>query len=52
MSGTWVLCPSTTEQATVDDWLANWTQVGIEGVVFKWLRSTYEPTARGWTSTR
>lgn len=48
LSGTWALCPSTTEQSTVDDWLANWTQVGIEGVVFKRLRSTYAPGARGW----
>ncbi|MGC5236870.1 ATP-dependent DNA ligase [Streptomyces albogriseolus] len=48
LSGTWALCPSTTDQSTVDDWLTNWTPVGIEGVVFKRLRSTYDPGARGW----
>ncbi|MFD8268518.1 ATP-dependent DNA ligase [Streptomyces althioticus] len=47
LSGTWALCPSTTEQSTVDDWLAHWTAVGIEGVVFKRLRGTYEPGVRG-----
>lgn len=48
LSDTWALCPSTTEQATVDDWLTNWTRVGIEGVVFKRLRSPYVPGSRGW----
>ncbi|TWD13137.1 ATP dependent DNA ligase-like protein [Streptomyces sp. T12] len=48
LSGTWALCPATTDQSTVDDWLTNWTPVGIEGVVFKRLRSTYGPGARGW----
>ncbi|MEU0042990.1 ATP-dependent DNA ligase [Streptomyces werraensis] len=48
LSGTWALCPSTTEQSTVDDWLTNWTPVGIEGVLFNRLRSTYDARARGW----
>jgi len=44
----WVLCPSTTDPSTVREWLADWTAAGLEGVVFKNLDGTYQPSARGW----
>ncbi|MFF4337140.1 ATP-dependent DNA ligase [[Kitasatospora] papulosa] len=32
----WTLCPSTTDPATADEWLYEWTDVpGVEGVVIK-----------------
>ncbi len=36
----------------MEDWLTNWTPACIEGVVFKRLRSTYDPRARGGRNTR
>ncbi|MFH9970184.1 hypothetical protein ACH4PR_55000 [Streptomyces mirabilis] len=36
----WALCPSTTDQAVVNEWLT-WTTVGVEGVVFKRLNEPY-----------
>ncbi|WP_329438198.1 ATP-dependent DNA ligase [Streptomyces canus] len=42
----WVLCPSTTDPATVREWLT-WTSVGIEGVLFKRLGDAYRPSGRG-----
>lgn len=48
LTAPWALCPSTTDPATVHEWLATWTAVGVEGVVFKKLESTYAPSARGW----
>lgn len=42
----WALCLSTTEAATVREWLA-WTAVGIEGIVLERLDSRYEPAVRG-----
>ncbi|MEU3795943.1 ATP-dependent DNA ligase [Streptomyces fructofermentans] len=43
----WALCPSTTDQTVVTEWLT-WTTVGMEGIVFKRLDDTYRPGARGW----
>ncbi|MFI2764882.1 ATP-dependent DNA ligase [Streptomyces echinatus] len=48
LTAPWVLCPSTTDPATVQEWLANWTAVGVEGVVYKRLAGVYEPSVRGW----
>ncbi|MFF4845562.1 ATP-dependent DNA ligase [Streptomyces collinus] len=48
LTAPWVLCPSTTDPATVREWLTNWTEVGLEGVVYKRLEGRYEPSARGW----
>lgn len=47
LSAPWVLCPSTTDQDTVREWLT-WASVGMEGVLFKRLDSVYEPAVRGW----
>ncbi|MGW0412839.1 ATP-dependent DNA ligase [Streptomyces collinus] len=44
----WVLCPSTTDSATVREWLTSWTVVRLEGVVYKRLEGRYEPSVRGW----
>ncbi|MGW7260631.1 ATP-dependent DNA ligase [Streptomyces sp. NPDC054834] len=43
----WALCPSTTDPATVREWLS-WASVGMEGVVFKKLTDPYKPSVRGW----
>ncbi|MEU0287456.1 ATP-dependent DNA ligase [Streptomyces sp. NPDC006147] len=48
LTAPWALCPSTTEQATVDEWLNSWTAAGVEGVVFKRVRGVYEPGVRAW----
>jgi ATP-dependent DNA ligase len=48
LTAPWALCPSTTDPATVREWLADWTATGLEGVVFKRLDSRYEPNVRGW----
>ncbi|MFJ4562097.1 RNA ligase family protein [Streptomyces massasporeus] len=48
LTAPWALCPSTTDPATVREWLADWTAAGLEGVVFKRLDSLYEPNVRGW----
>lgn len=47
LTSPWALCPSTTDPATVREWLTNWTAVGVEGVVYKRLESTYQPV-RAW----
>ncbi|WP_435845729.1 ATP-dependent DNA ligase [Streptomyces griseofuscus] len=46
LTAPWSLCPSTTDPATVREWLT-WTQAGVEGVLFKKLDSPYQPLARG-----
>lgn len=43
-----MLCPSTTDPATVRESLTSWTAVGLEGVVYKRLEGRYEPSVRGW----
>ncbi|MFG2351874.1 ATP-dependent DNA ligase [Streptomyces phaeochromogenes] len=48
LTAPWALCPSTTDPDTIREWLTSWTSVGLEGVVFKRIDSTYRPTARGW----
>ncbi|MFF4845272.1 ATP-dependent DNA ligase [Streptomyces collinus] len=48
LTAPWVLCPSTTDPATVREWLTNWTAVGLEGVVYKRMEGRYEPSVRGW----
>ncbi|WP_247706321.1 ATP-dependent DNA ligase [Streptomyces liliiviolaceus] len=48
LAAAWALCPSTTDPATVHEWLTTCTTVGMEGVVFKRLDGPYRPTARGW----
>ncbi|MFE1840621.1 ATP-dependent DNA ligase [Streptomyces sviceus] len=49
LTAPWALCPSTTDPATVHEWLTSWTAVGFEGVVFKNLDGLYEPSVRGWS---
>ncbi|MFJ3365808.1 ATP-dependent DNA ligase [Streptomyces anthocyanicus] len=50
LTAPWALCPSTTDPATVREWLNTWTTaVGLEGVVFKRLESFYAPSVRGWS---
>ncbi|MDX2591416.1 ATP-dependent DNA ligase [Streptomyces sp. WI03-4A] len=48
LTALWVLCPSTTDEATVRELLTSWTAVGLEGVVYKRLEGRYEPSLRGW----
>ncbi|MGW5043042.1 ATP-dependent DNA ligase [Streptomyces parvulus] len=48
LTAPWALCPSTTDPATVREWLTTWTAVGVEGVVLKRLEGVYEPGVRGW----
>ncbi|WP_235460282.1 ATP-dependent DNA ligase [Streptomyces olivochromogenes] len=48
LTAPWALCPSTTDPATVREWLTSWTAVGLEGVVYKRLEGAYEPSVRGW----
>ncbi|MFK0172595.1 ATP-dependent DNA ligase [Streptomyces sp. NPDC090306] len=47
LTGPWTLCPSTTNPATVQEWLT-WSSVGMEGLVFKRLDGVYRPGVRGW----
>ncbi|GGZ42773.1 ATP-dependent DNA ligase [Streptomyces poonensis] len=47
LAAPWALCPSTTDPATVREWLT-WTAVGMEGIVFKRLEGRYEPAVRRW----
>jgi ATP-dependent DNA ligase len=48
LTAPWALCPSTTDPATVHEWLTDWTAAGVEGVVYKRLSGAYEPAVRGW----
>ncbi|MFG2351840.1 ATP-dependent DNA ligase [Streptomyces phaeochromogenes] len=48
LTAPWALCPSTTDPATVHEWLTSWTAAGLEGVVFKRLDSPYRPSVKGW----
>ncbi|MFI1726452.1 ATP-dependent DNA ligase [Streptomyces sp. NPDC020489] len=45
----WSLCPTTTDPEQAAVWLADYTAVGIEGLVFRPLTSRYVPGGRGWT---
>ncbi|WP_432189833.1 ATP-dependent DNA ligase [Streptomyces sp. Tue6028] len=47
LTAPWTLCPSTTDQAVVNEWLT-WGAVGMEGVVYKRLSDPYRPGVRGW----
>ncbi|MFG2437937.1 ATP-dependent DNA ligase [Streptomyces sp. NPDC048508] len=47
LTAPWTLCPSTTDQDVVNEWLA-WGAVGMEGVVYKRLTEPYQPGARTW----
>jgi hypothetical protein len=47
LSAPWALCPSTTDPDTVPEWLT-WATVGMGGVVYTRLASTYQPSVRGW----
>ncbi|HET6359312.1 hypothetical protein [Streptomyces sp.] len=35
-----------------EDWLTEWTAVGVEGLVIKGLDQTYQPGRRGWLKYR
>lgn len=48
LTAPWALCPSTTDQAVVNEWLT-WTTVGVEGVVFKRLNEPYRPGTGAWS---
>lgn len=48
LTAPWALCPSTTDPATLREWLTSWTAVGVEGVVLKRQDSTYQGSVRGW----
>ncbi|MFF1520447.1 hypothetical protein [Streptomyces sp. NPDC058305] len=47
LTAPWTLCPSTTDQDVVNEWLT-WGAVGMEGVIYKRLTEPYRPGARGW----
>ncbi|MDQ0605258.1 ATP-dependent DNA ligase [Streptomyces canus] len=49
LSAPWSLCPTTTDPKQAAAWLADYTAVGIEGLVFRPLASRYVPGGRGWT---
>ncbi|MEU2502306.1 ATP-dependent DNA ligase [Streptomyces albogriseolus] len=46
VAGPLTLCPSTTDPALAEQWLA-WTAVGLEGLCFKRLNEPYRPV-RSW----
>jgi ATP-dependent DNA ligase len=48
----WALTPSTTDRVLARQWLAEWTAVGVEGLVIKGLSQTYQPGRRGWLKYR
>ncbi|MEU9014713.1 ATP-dependent DNA ligase [Streptomyces sp. NPDC048479] len=48
----WALTPSTTDRALAQEWLTEWTAVGVEGLVIKGLDQTYQPGRRGWLKYR
>lgn len=49
----WTLCPSTTDMATAEEWLNEWTGMpGTEGIVIKSVTGRYLPAVRGWTKVR
>ncbi|NUK25999.1 ATP-dependent DNA ligase [Streptomyces lunaelactis] len=48
----WALTPSTTDRALAEEWLTEWTAVGVEGLVIKGLEQTYQPGRRGWLKYR
>ncbi|MER7983613.1 hypothetical protein [Streptomyces sp. NPDC095817] len=47
LTAPWALCPSTTDQDVVNEWLT-WGAVGMEGVVYKRLTEPYRPGVKGW----
>ncbi|MEW1567415.1 ATP-dependent DNA ligase [Streptomyces sp. NPDC093509] len=47
LTAPWTLCPSTTDQDVVNEWLT-WAAVGMEGIVYKRLTEPYRPRARSW----
>ncbi|MER6188093.1 hypothetical protein [Streptomyces sp. NPDC001652] len=49
LSAPWSLCPTTTDPEQAAAWLADYTAVDIEGLVFGPLASSYVPGGRGWT---
>ncbi|MDQ0595982.1 ATP-dependent DNA ligase [Streptomyces canus] len=49
LSAPWSLCPTTTDPEQAAAWLADYTAVGIEGLVFRPLTGRYVPGGRGWT---
>ncbi|WP_251073226.1 hypothetical protein [Streptomyces sp. ISL-43] len=53
LTSPWTLCPMTTDPATAQEWLEDWTEIsGVEGLVLKNLSQRYRPGARGWTKIR
>ncbi|MCX4586351.1 hypothetical protein [Streptomyces sp. NBC_01481] len=48
----WALTPSTSDRALAEEWLTEWTAVGVEGLVIKGLDQTYQPGRRGWLKYR
>ncbi|MBA2946134.1 ATP-dependent DNA ligase [Streptomyces sp. PSKA28] len=52
LAAPWALTPSTTDRAQAEKWLAEWSAVGVEGVVVKSLTQPYQPGRRGWLKYR
>ncbi|MFF8932423.1 ATP-dependent DNA ligase [Streptomyces longwoodensis] len=53
LAGPFILCPATTDQATMLDWLdPAWGATGIEGVVLKGSEQKYLPGKRAWLKVR
>ncbi|TDC21439.1 ATP-dependent DNA ligase [Streptomyces sp. 8K308] len=48
----WTLCPSTTDRSRAEEWMIEWSRVGIEGVVAKGAGQRYEPGRRGWLKVK
>ncbi|MGI5405070.1 hypothetical protein ACQEVG_37675 [Streptomyces sp. CA-135486] len=48
----WALTLSTTDRVLAQQWLTEWTAVGVEGLVIKGLGQSYQPGRRGWLKYR
>jgi ATP-dependent DNA ligase len=52
LSSPWSLTPSSTDPAQAEEWLSEWTAVGVEGIVAKGAAQPYVPGRRGWLKYR
>ncbi|MFS8478525.1 MAG: hypothetical protein FWJ93_06070 [Micromonosporaceae bacterium] len=45
-------CPQTVDPQIATDWMRDWADAGVEGLVIKGLAGTYQPGRRGWAKLR
>ncbi|WP_446590428.1 ATP-dependent DNA ligase [Streptomyces sp. LARHCF249] len=48
----WALTPTTADPALAKDWMRQWAQLGVEGIVAKGQEQPYQPGRRGWQKYR